>query len=69
MRIGEERVTCSDEEKEKEVERGLLHSGRSLKSAHSPAGAKRNEGGRVRGREGVQQVEAWGERKVNQSGR
>lgn len=48
-----------------------------LKSAHSPAGAKREreergrEGGRAgkEGGGGIEQVGVWGERKVNQSGR
>lgn len=54
----------------------LLHSGCFLKSAHSPAGAKREREGEIGrgwgrgvGWRWVEQVEVWGERKVNQSWR
>lgn len=63
MGVEEDRLTSSDEEKEEgqKKTRGserptplvLLHSGCFLKSAHSPAGAKRErEGGREGKREG-----------------
>lgn len=79
MGVGKDRVTRSNEEKEQGQmkTRGrdrptplvLLHSGCCLKSAHSPAGAKRERGREGKeGGGGMEQVVVWGERKVKQSG-
>lgn len=47
-----ERVV-GEQKKRRDVDGGLLHSGCSVKSAHSPAGAKKKEGRKEGGR--------WGE--------